>query len=164
DLDIETERGFVQESLSMLRDMSGQRVVGWISPARSESMNTLDLVAAQGVEYVADWVNDDMPYPLKTESGEIMSLPHTHEIGDVQVIQHMRQTEADYTEQIIAHFDVLYREAHTQGGRIMTLTLHPWNIGQPHRIKALEDALAHITRHDDVWSATGVEILAAIGK
>ena len=71
------------------------------------------------------------------------------------------QTEADYTEQIIAHFDVLYREAHTQGGRIMTLTLHPWNIGQPHRIKALEDALAHITG-TTTWSATGVEILAAL--
>ena len=35
DHDIETVRAFVQAWLSMLRDMSGQRVVGWISPARS---------------------------------------------------------------------------------------------------------------------------------
>ena len=42
--------------------------------------------------------------------------------------------------------------------------VNPWNIGQPHRIKALEDALAHITGHDGVWSATGAEILAAFGK
>ena len=43
----------------------------------------------------------------------------------------------------------------------MTLTIHPWCIGQPHRIKALEDALEHIMSHDGVWSATGEEILEA---
>ena len=37
DLDIETERGYVQESLATLREFSGQPVTGWISPARSES-------------------------------------------------------------------------------------------------------------------------------
>ena len=161
DLDIETERGYVKESLSTLRAMSGQPVTGWISPARSESMNTLDLVAAEGVKYVADWVNDDMPYLLKTESGAIHSMPHTHEISDLQIIQHMSQTEPEFTEQICDHFDVLYREAETQGSRIMTLTIHPWCMGQPHRIKALETALEYILNHDGVWKATGKEILAA---
>lgn len=161
DLDIETERGYVKESLSTLREMSGQPVTGWISPARSESMNTLDIVADEGVKYVADWVNDDMPYPLNTASGAIVSMPHTHEISDVQIIQHMSQTEPEFTEQICDHFDVLYREAGTQGGRIMTLTIHPWCIGQPHRIKALETALKYIVNHDGVWNATGTEILAA---
>tara|TARA_B100000676_G_C18050923_1_gene831110 strand:- start:73 stop:999 length:927 start_codon:yes stop_codon:yes gene_type:complete len=160
-LDIETERGYVKESLSTLREMSGQPVTGWISPARSESMNTLDLVAAEGLEYVADWVNDDMPYLLRTASGAIFSMPHTHEISDVQIIQHMSQTESEFTEQICDHFDVLYREAATQGGRIMTLTIHPWCMGQPHRIKAFETALEYILKHDDVWNATGKEILAA---
>ena len=43
----------------------------------------------------------------------------------------------------------------------MAITLHPWMTGQPHRIKALQTALAHIMGHDGVWSATGWEILAA---
>ena len=161
EIDLETERGYVQESLSILREMSDQSVTGWISPARSESMNTLDLVAADGVDYVADWVNDDMPFPLKTSSGEIHSMPHTHEISDQHIILHMSQTEREFTEQICDHFNVLYREAETQGGRIMTLTIHPWCTGQPHRIKMLEDALDHIMGHDSVWSATGAEILSA---
>ena len=161
ELDIETERGYVWEALATLREMSGQPVTGWISPARSESANTLDLVAAEGVEYVVDWVNDDMPYPLKTTAGDIHSMPHTHEIADQHIINHMSQTEAEFTEQVCAHFDVLYREAATQGGRIMTLTIHPWCSGQPHRIKALEDTLAYIAGHDGVWSATGAEILSA---
>lgn len=161
ELDIETERSQVMESISVLRKMSGQPVRGWISPARSESLNTLDLVAAEGIEYVTDWVNDDMPYPMRTEQGELHSMPHTHEISDQHIILHMSNTEQEFTEQVCDHFDVLYREAATQGGRIMTLTIHPWCSGQPHRIKALEDALAHIMGHDGVWSATGSEILAA---
>ena len=161
EVDIDTERGWVRESVSVLREMSGQPVTGWISPARSESMNTLDLVAADGIEYVADWVNDDMPYPLKTDSGAIHSMPHTHEISDHQIVFHMNHMADEFAEQVCDHFDVLYREAEQQGGRIMTLTLHPWCIGQPHRIAALEKALDHITGHDGVWSATGAEILAA---
>ena len=101
-----------------------------------------------------------MPYPLRTAAGDIHSMPHAHEITDQHIINHMSQSSVEFTEQVCAHFDVLYREAATQGGRIMTLTLHPWCSGQPHRIKALEDVLAHIARHESVWSATGAEILS----
>jgi hypothetical protein len=34
-------------------------------------------------------------------------------------------------------------------------------IGQPYRMRALEEALAHIMRHPGVWAATGGEILDA---
>jgi hypothetical protein len=43
----------------------------------------------------------------------------------------------------------------------MAISLHPWVIGQPYRIRALEEALAHITGHQGVWAATGAEILDA---
>jgi hypothetical protein len=41
----------------------------------------------------------------------------------------------------------------------MAISLHPWVIGQPYRISALEEALDHINSHAEVWSATGAEIL-----
>jgi hypothetical protein len=34
-------------------------------------------------------------------------------------------------------------------------------IGQPYRIGALERALTHIMENEDVWTATGAEILDA---
>ena len=42
----------------------------------------------------------------------------------------------------------------------MCLPLHPFLIGQPQRIAALDAALAHIVAHDGVWLATGREIAA----
>jgi peptidoglycan/xylan/chitin deacetylase (PgdA/CDA1 family) len=57
--------------------------------------------------------------------------------------------------------DDVIREAGQEGGRVMAISLHPWIIGQPYRIRALEEALDHILRHAGVWSATGAEILDA---
>ena len=155
------ERALIYEAVETLRRLVGTAVKGWLSPAKSESMNTLDLLAKEGIEYVCDWINDDMPYEIKTGHGPIFSMPHSAEISDLTIMLHNHHSETEFTEQVCDQFDVLYREAETQGGRIMALTLHPWMSGQPHRIKALERALAHIMGHKGVWSATGWEILSA---
>ncbi|MCX8231428.1 MAG: polysaccharide deacetylase, partial [Alphaproteobacteria bacterium] len=57
-------------------------------------------------------------------------------------------------------FDVLYREGE-ESGRVMCIALHPFLIGVPHRIDALDDALSYICSHDHVWRATASEILDA---
>ena len=48
-------------------------------------------------------------------------------------------------------FDTLYREG-AQSGRVMAICLHPFIIGVPHRIGALDSALAYILRHEGVWA------------
>ena len=58
-------------------------------------------------------------------------------------------------------FDLLHEESARHGARIMAISLHPWAIGQPYRIGALESALAHMMRQPGVWPATGAEILDA---
>jgi allantoinase len=155
------ERKLIDDSLAILRRVSGQRVRGWLSPAKSESFRTLDLVAGAGVDYVCDWVNDDMPYAIRAGGRTIHSLPHPSDIDDYAILIANHHSEDDFTHALTDHFDLLYREAATQGGRIMAIALNPWVIGQPYRIGALEAALAHITRHAGVWSATGAEILDA---
>jgi len=155
------EAAQVREAVRVLREASGQAVTGWLSPARSESAHTLDLVAAEGIDYVCDWINDDMPYPLRTAHGEITSLPLSYEIDDQTIMHRYQHSEQDFLDQVCDQFDVLHREATAEDGRLMTLTIHPWMSGQPHRIKFLEQALAHIVGHDGVWPATGEEIVAA---
>ena len=55
-------------------------------------------------------------------------------------------------------FDVMFRDG-GNNGRLMTINLHPWLVGQPFRIDYLEEALAHIMGHDGVWAASGSEII-----
>ena len=157
----EEEEALVAKSIETLRQASGQAVRGWWSPIKSQSENTADLAAAQGIDYICDWVNDDMPYLFRTSAGAIHCMPHPFEQDDQQMLITCRQSEAEFVAQVHDQFRCLDEEAREQGGRIMALCLHPWVSGQPYRIKALEAALAPIVASEATWVATGAEILDA---
>ena len=57
-------------------------------------------------------------------------------------------------------FDVLYREGE-DSARVMAICLHPFISGVPHRIAGLDAAFRYICGHNDVWWATGEEIVRA---
>jgi peptidoglycan/xylan/chitin deacetylase (PgdA/CDA1 family) len=134
-------------------------VHGWLSPANAVSDNTTDLVSAVGCQYTADWVNDELPYPMKTSGGQLWSMPLGYELSDVRLITGYNQRAAEWAEQVVDAFDYLYREASGDDGRLLALPLHPWVIGVPHRIGQLARLLDHICAHQGVWSATGRQIL-----
>jgi allantoinase len=153
------EASLIRKCLDVLRKHS--KVRGWLSPAKSESKATLDLLAAEGIDYVCDWVNDDMPYEMRAGGKTLHSMPHSTDIEDATILIGMHHDEDELRDQLIDHFDLLYAESATQGGRVMNIPLHSWVIGQPYRIGTLESVLAHIMKHPGVWPATGGEILDA---
>jgi len=79
------------------------------------------------------------------------------EINDFTTLYQGNCTPRDYTDAIKAQFDRLYAEG-ADNGQVMCLPLHPFLIGQAHRMKQFEEALDYITSHDKVWLATGREI------
>lgn len=153
-MDESGERELIKRSLDTLRALSGQSVTGWLSPGKSQSACTPELLVGQGVEYMCDWINDDMPYPFRTGAGEITAMPLSTELEDRFVMMNNLHSEAEYADQLIDAFAFLDSEASEQGGRLLAINIHPWLVGQPHRIGHLERALAHIAGHDSVWSAS----------
>ena len=129
-----------------------------MGPGLTETWDTPDLLAAEGIEYVCDWANDDQPYPMHTNAGDLVSLPAVLDFDDVNALRDRRLPVNGYPRIIVEAFDTLYREGATNG-RMLVITLHPWLIGQPFRIGFLGEALAHVMRHTHVWSAAGGEIV-----
>ncbi|MCP5131620.1 MAG: polysaccharide deacetylase family protein [Pseudomonadales bacterium] len=160
-MDQQEEAELVERSLKRLRELSGQPVTGWISPARNESEHTPELLAANGVRYFCDWVNDDMPYPFHTANGELTAMPLPTELEDAFIVMNNLHSEQSWLEQVCDACDYLLAEANEQGGRILALNIHPWMLGQPHRIGKLEQALEYISSQDGVWMAYPSEILDA---
>lgn len=155
------EAGLVDRSLETLRS-AGCTVRGWLSPAGSQSRATPDLLAGNGIDYMADWINDDMPYPFRTRTGSLVALPLSLELDDQFVIQNNLHSEWEYATQVQDACDYLLAEAETAGhGRLLALSIHPWLLGQPHRIGAFESALQHITSRAGIWSASAGEIVDA---
>jgi len=162
--DINEERELINRSLNDLRELTKQDVVGWISPDRSESENTPDLLVQHGVNYFCDWVNDDMPYKFKTKSGDLIAMPLSQELEDTFILLNNKHSEDSYVEQICDACDFLLAETNDHGGRILSLNIHPWMLGQPHRIGKLEKILQYITSKKEVWCANASEIIEQYKK
>ena len=155
------EAELVRRSLQTLREATGQPVAGWLSPSRSQSASTPELLVQHGVRYMCDWVNDDMPYRFRTAHGPLVAMPLSSELEDAFIIHGNLHSEAEYAQQVKDAFDYLLAESAQQGGRLLALSLHPWVLGQPQRIGRLEEVLEHIMGHADVWSASAAEICTA---
>lgn len=155
---VEDQASAIRQTMEAIREFTGKPPRGWESPGITQTTETVDLLAEAGIEYVADWVLDDQPVPIKTRTGDIVSVPYSVEINDV-VISAMRHHASDELfRRGRDQFDQLYKEG-AQIPRVMAISIHPYLTGVPHRIKYLEALYDHILSHEDVVMCTGGEIL-----
>jgi peptidoglycan/xylan/chitin deacetylase (PgdA/CDA1 family) len=155
-LDRDAEAAVIAETRGAI-ESCGQTMRGWLGPALGETFATLDLLRDHGVEYVCDWVNDDLPYRM---GNGLYAIPYSIELNDMPLFNVPSIDIDDFYRRICETIDVLYDEA-ADGGRVMGIALHPFLIGVPHRIRYLDRALKYIAAHSKVWFATGSEIIAA---
>ena len=154
----EQHREFIEDVIATIKKHSGQKVAGWLSPALSNTEMTLDLLAEYGVLYTCDLFHDDQPQPVKVKKGRLISMPYAVEMNDIMVFHQVAaRSPRHYAETIKAQFDQLYEEG-AGNGTVMCVPVHPFLIGQPHRIGPFAEALEYITSHDGVWVTTGREI------
>jgi peptidoglycan/xylan/chitin deacetylase (PgdA/CDA1 family) len=152
------EAGIIKRALATIEKATGTRPKGWLGSGLQETWNTVDLLAAEGCDYVSDWTNDDQPYMMTLEGGKrLVAMPYSHEINDKPAFEKFHRTADEFKDMICRQFDVLYREG-AESGRVMAIALHPYLTGVPHRIDAFDAALAYICKHERVWKATGAEI------
>ena len=154
----QNERETIQRSIKTIEEFTGQKVRGWMGPGLAETFHTPDILSEEGIEYVADWCNDDHPYELKVKTGRLVALPYTLELNDIPIyiIQHHRSPEI--FERARDQFDTLYHES-TKGARIMCISTHPYISGVPHRIKYYDMIFEYIKQFEGVVFMTGSEIL-----
>lgn len=168
------ERAEIAHCQAIHHRVTGRDFAGWFSPAASNTLHTPDLVAEAGIRYLCDLYHDDQPTWVRVRQGPLpgtpsesrdrpaaarralVSLPYSMEVNDSICWRRGMEGEA-FAQKILDEFDTLYAE----GGRVMCVAVHPFIMGQPHRIAHLENALAEVLRHPGVWCATGEEIVAA---
>jgi len=152
------ERAVIQKTISTIQEFTGTAPRGWMGPGLAETFDTPDILAEEGIEYVADWCNDDQPYPMKVKSGSLVALPYTVELNDIPVYLVQNHRSPELFERAKDHFDTLYREGE-ESARVMCVSTHPYITGAAHRIKYYEKIFEYIRRHDHVVFMTGSEIL-----
>ena len=150
------EREWYQDCIETLKRHTGKQLKGMFGPSGYSSERSPDLMAEAGLIYHSDWMHDDQPVPIKVKTGKMVSVPYSIEVNDFILLRN--HYEGDYFVEICkAQFDQLYEEG-AESGRVMCVAIHPFLLGQPHRIKYLDEALAYIMSHDGVWQTTADEI------
>lgn len=157
------DAAIIKRTVERIARATGRAPTGWLGAGLQENWNTLPQLVDAGIDYVADWCNDDQPYRMSLPDGRaIASVPYSYELNDKVACEINGMTVDAFAAMIRRQFDVLWREGETQA-RVMPIALHPYITGVAHRIGALDSALNHICRHDGVWLATGAE-LAAVAR
>jgi allantoinase len=147
------ERGIIKRTSETFERILGHVPRGWLGPDSGESPQTPQLLAEAGYDHVLDWPNDDQPYLFQT-SPPLVSIPNQMEWDDVTALWLRKVPNPRYPELVGEAAEALAGE----GGRSFMLSLHPWVIGQPHRVRYLRDALDRLCAVDNFWSATASEI------
>jgi peptidoglycan/xylan/chitin deacetylase (PgdA/CDA1 family) len=151
------QRAAIREAIKLLQDFTGKKPKGWLGPGLTETWETLDILAEEGIEYVSDWVNDDQPYEIRTTAGPLVSVPYTLELNDIPMMVIQHHESRAWVERVKDQFDRLYAEG-TKNPRVMALAVHPYISGVPHRIKYFEAVYDYMTKKRGVWVTTGEEI------
>ena len=155
---IEDELEVINQTIEAIRSFTGRVPRGWESPGLTETFDTIDHLAAAGIEYVADWVLDDQPVDIATKDGSVLSIPYTVETNDITMIALQQHESREIFERTKAQFDQLYQES-AEITRIMAISLHPYITGAPHRIGQLETFLSYLNDKPGVLMWTGEQIL-----
>ena len=158
DLSAAQERDLIARTTDALAAL-GTRPTGWLGPWISESHATPDLLHRAGYRYTLDWAHDDQPTWLSTDTGRLLSVPYSQEINDIPAIV-ARNGEAE-------QFSAMIEDAVTQllsecdrRPLVLGIALHPYIMGQAHRVPPLARVLERLREHDDprIWWTTAGQI------
>ena len=152
------ERAVIRRTIDTIAEATGTAPRGWMGPGLAETFDTPDVLAEEGIEYIADWCNDDQPYEMIVKSGRMVALPYTVELNDIPIYLIQNHRSPELFDRSKDQFDTLYREG-ADSARVMCISTHPYITGAAHRIKYYDAIFDYISRFEGVVFMTGSEIL-----
>jgi peptidoglycan/xylan/chitin deacetylase (PgdA/CDA1 family) len=154
---VEDQQDNIQKSFDALQAYTGTAPKGWLGPGLHQTLDTLDYLAEVGFKFVTDLPMDEQPVTMQTTTNPVVALPYTLELSDLPMMVVHQHESRVWQERVVDQFDRLYREGAEQP-RVMSMSIHPYIMGVPHRIKYFEAAYDHMLGHDEVWFTTAEEI------
>jgi len=154
---VEDQHEVINKSFEVLKSYTGTAPKGWLGPGLHETLDTLDYLAEAGFKFVCDWPMDEHPVEMRTRAGPIMAMPYSMELSDLpMMVVHQHESHV-WLNRAMSQFDQLYEEGVEQP-RVMSMSVHPYITGVPHRFKYFEAAYDYMLKKEDVWFTTPEEI------
>ena len=143
-LPLEKEKEVIAHVLKTIGEATGQRPRGWLGTGLTQTHNTLDILAEEGVTYCGDWNNDDQPYRMKVKSGKMLAIPYCMEINDIPLFIRKGYTGEQYYRSVMDQFEGLLADSDKHAAR----DGHP-AASDDHRAAAARQISAARARRDE---------------
>jgi len=153
----ENEEATIRKALDQIAAFSGKKVRGWMGPGFAQTFDTPDYLKKHGIEFNLDWILDDLPCWMRTKYGPLVCMPYGFELNDSLVYTVERQSSPEVLQRLKDTLKTFAPELRTQP-RVITLGLHPHQIGVPHRMPYLVECLKTLKKRADVIWMTGSQI------
>lgn len=162
-MDEKDERDLIARTTSTLEKHEGARPAGWMGPWVSQSRVTPDLLVEAGYTYMMEWAADDQPIWMATRNGgRILAIPYPRPSNDIPGLHGAGQTPSDYADTLIDQFDEMLEQSRTMP-LVFNLSLHPFLVGWPYRLRHIRRVLEHIAAHKSaIWLTQAGAIAAHI--
>jgi peptidoglycan/xylan/chitin deacetylase (PgdA/CDA1 family) len=152
DQDDGEERADFERALAAL-ERRGVRPEGFRCPSWEPSWRTTALVAEHGLAYDSSLMDDDRPYLLETERGQLVELPVHWSLDDWEQYAYLPRPPVRSPIEAPSKVLELWRselDAMRRHGGLFVLTCHPFLSGRPHRVEVLRALIEHALGCGDV--------------
>lgn len=158
DMKLDEERRAILEATGAIEKHWGRKPLGWLAPYIAQTHDSLDLLKEAGYRYMMDWSIDDQPVWFRTKHGPILSVPYAHDLNDSVECVSRRTPSQILCENLIDQFDEMLAES-ARRPLVMSIVLHSFVLGQPHRLRQFRRVIEHILQHrDNIWLTRPGEI------
>jgi len=157
DFDRQGQADLIDRGIDAIFRVTGSRPMGYRAPLYNYSGVTTDLLIERDFSYDASLMGDDVPYILKTASGQIVELP-THwgcddwppfaYIDDLNYRMPIR-APSDGLRGFVEEFDAAYK-----WGGLFVPVWHPFVTGRLARWTQVDNWLTLLVERGDVWITT----------
>ena len=164
DMAFDAERACINAAAATIEKHEGKRPTGWLAPYISQTYDSPDLLREAGFRYMMDWPLDDQPVWFRTKHGPILSIPYAHDLNDSFECVQRRTPSQLYCENLIDQFDEMLEES-ARRPLVMSLVLHSFILGQPHRLRRFRQVIEHILRQrEKIWLTRPGEICRSLSR
>ena len=153
----DNEELVIKKSLKLLRELSGQPVRSWFGPGGGETENTPELLKDNGIEFLHDWLIDELPCWMRTKSGPLLAMPYTFELNDVPIWTVQNNSCDEMYKRVNATLEV-FDEEKLSNTKIITLALHPHIVGVPQNFYYFKKTIQELKKREDVTFMTSSQI------
>ena len=148
-LSYEEEKKFIQDGVSILREITGKTAVGYNCNWLRRSENTLAILQELGFTYHIDDLSRDEPFLIPVKGKNFAVVPYTLRCNDIQLLEGRYFSSQQFGEQLRLEFDQLYAEG-AKYRRQMSISTHDRISGTPAQVKVLDQFLAYAAKQPGV--------------